>query len=123
MESNKLNTPNMKQPQNTAESNEKDSGAAVVILILLLVALLAGLFLWVQKVTTAPTPTLATPTQEVTEKEEDPTTTPVSAPEMNTSDDISSLEADLEATAELDSLTAELDALDVEIETLLNEEF
>lgn len=136
-EQHEVKTPNfegekMKLPENhdsvpdQVEKNGVITGPLLTILALLLILVFGGLYYWSTTFTTPespPAPTVERPTAE--ENDEPESTTAEAQTEMieaalSSSDEISAIEADLEAT-DLISMEAEMNALEAELDTALNE--
>ena len=124
----------MKMPENSvigsapaAERQAPVSGIIIALLAILLIGILAGMYYWFSQLTAQNqpiAPAVERPTAE--ENNEPESTTAEAAVEtqaaLSTSDEISAIEADIEAT-DLDTLDAELTAIDAELDAAMNEEF
>lgn len=135
-EDHKVQAPNfegeeMKMPENTdsqpAVKPEKSSvinGPLLLILAVLLVGILGGMYYWFGTLTATPadTPIPERPTPEQNNEPESTTAEAQAGAMMTTSssDEISAIEADVEAT-DLDDLDAELNAIDAEFEASAQE--
>ena len=110
-----------------AEDHSSKLGVILAVLIVILVLILAGLYLWgttlknstpetapvVDTESTRPTP------EENNEPESENAEAEVeTAAVVSTSDEIDDIEADLEATLNLEELDAELDAIEAEFDNL-----
>lgn len=115
----------MKLPENSAPVTEVEEkpvrGPVILLLGLLLLAVLIGLVLWFTNINQSPEPALTTPIERPTpEENNEPESTTAEAQTDNletvsTSDEITAIEADLEAT-DIEALDAELEAIEAELE-------
>jgi cytoskeletal protein RodZ len=117
--------PENSYPLTDAPKKPAVPGLVLVILGLLLLMILAGLFLWFSTMQNSPAPApTPTPIERPTaEENNEPESTTAEAQTDNletfsTSDEISAIEADLEAT-DIESLDAELDAIEAELDAAI----
>lgn len=114
----------MKMPQNSApmidESAEKPVRGPVILLLgVLLLAVLVGLAMWFTDINKAPSVAPAPVERPTDEQNNEPESTTAKAQTDNlevvsTSDEISAIEADIEAT-DIEALDAELEAIEAEL--------
>ncbi|MCA9359637.1 hypothetical protein KC850_01210 [Candidatus Kaiserbacteria bacterium] len=129
-ETNEVKVPNfegeeMKMPENTdaqiatEESSSVINGPLLFSLAILLIVILGGMYFWFNSLDTTPAPTVTSERPSAEENNEPESTTAEAQTDTmlttSTSDEISAIEADIEAT-NLESLDAELDAIDAELE-------
>ena len=115
----------MKMPENTdaqiatEESSSVINGPLLFSLAILLIVILGGMYFWFNSLDTTPAPTVTSERPSAEENNEPESTTAEAQTDTmlttSTSDEISAIEADIEAT-NLESLDAELDAIDAELE-------
>jgi len=118
----------MKMPENSTPvqtpSKSVLTGPIILLLGLLLLGVLAGLYLWFSNLNgtpePVPDPVVERPTPE--ENNEPESATAEAQTEnlgtMSTSDEISAIEADIEAT-DIESLDAELEAIEAELDAAI----
>ena len=129
-ETNEVKVPNfegeeMKMPENTdAQIVTEESSSVINVpllfsLAILLIVILGGMYFWFNSLDTTPAPTVTSERPSAEENNEPESTTAEAQTDTmlttSTSDEISAIEADIEAT-NLESLDAELDAIDAELE-------
>lgn len=120
-EGEKMKMPSQKLDDAFSKSNQP-KGIYIIILIVALAMILVGIFFWYKTLTVVPeiVPTAIRPTTE-TNKEPETTTAAAqveSFSALSTSDEINTIEADIEGT-NLDSLETELPQIDAGIDSSL----
>jgi len=116
----------IKLPENAAPLSDPDEqpvrGPVILFIGILLLAILVGLVLWFMSMqnNNTPEPAPALDTRPTPEENNEPESTTAEAQTDNletvsTSDEISAIEADLEAT-DLEALDAELNAIEAELD-------